>query len=119
MRARRVLIVEDEFLVAMMLEEVVRGAGHEVVGPALDIASARSLARDAAFDAAVLDVNLGGDLTFEVAGILGARSLPYFLVTGYGLDGVPDAYRQMPVLQKPFREQDLLRLLAEALADRR
>ena len=111
-RRLRVLIVEDEMLVAMNLEDMVLELGHEVAGIASRLAPALALARDGAFDAAILDVNLSGEKSFPVADLLAQRGLPFLFATGYGIQGIEERYRSRTVLQKPFRLADLKAALA-------
>lgn len=106
-RRLRVLVVEDEMLVAMNIEDMLLDLGHEVAGLASRLEPALSLARDAQFDLAMLDVNLAGEPSFPVAALLAGRGIPYLFATGYGAKGIPDEYRSAPVLQKPFRANDL------------
>ncbi|MBV8687454.1 MAG: response regulator [Alphaproteobacteria bacterium] len=108
----RVLVVEDEMLVAMNIEDMLLDLGHEVAGIASRLAPALALAEDAAIDAAMLDVNLAGESSFPVADVLLGRGIPFFFATGYGLQGIEEPYRQHPVLQKPFRAGDLRDALA-------
>ena len=114
-RRLRVLIVEDEMLVAMNIEDMLLELGHEVAGLASRLEPAISLAREAQFDLAMLDVNLAGQPSFPVAAILAARGIPFLFATGYGVQGIDERYRHHPVLQKPFRAADLARAL-KALA---
>jgi CheY-like chemotaxis protein len=81
--------------------------GCAVVGPCADLAEALELARTGEFDAALLDVNLGGKAIFPVADVLRERGLPYIFASGYGEAGIDASHRGSPVLQKPFRESDL------------
>ena len=111
-RRLRVLVVEDEMLVAMNIEDMLLDLGHEVAGLASRLEPALSLARDGAFDLAMLDVNLAGEQSFAVADVLAARGIPFLFATDYGIKGIADQYRDRPVLQKPFRASDL----GEALA---
>jgi DNA-binding response OmpR family regulator len=111
----RILIVEDEMLVAMNIEDMLTELGHEVVGIAGRLGPALALAREGDFDVAMLDVNLAGDRSFPVADLLDERSIPYLFATGYGLDGIEERYRDRPVLQKPFRAAELLAAI-DALA---
>jgi len=113
---RRVLLVEDEMLVAMLLEELVIELGCKVVGPASRIDQALALAREAPVDVAVLDVNLDGQLTYPVAEALEARRIPFVFATGYGEDGLADRYKSAALLQKPFRPRDVARALAGAIS---
>ena len=103
----RILIVEDEMLVAMNIEDMLLDLGHEVTGIASRLAPALALAGEAEIDAAVLDVNLAGERSFEVADLLRERGIPFLFATGYGLQGIEERYRGSTVLQKPFRIADL------------
>lgn len=106
-RRLKVLIVEDEMLVAMNIEDMLLELGHEVAGLAGRLAPGLALARDAEFDVAMLDVNLAGEQSFPIADALAERSIPYFFATGYGAKGVIEVHRHVPILQKPFRARDL------------
>ncbi|MEO3433264.1 response regulator [Inquilinus sp. CAU 1745] len=101
-RAVRVLIVEDEFLVAMHLEALLGEMGYQVIGPATRIGEAIGLAREKDIDFAVLDINLAGTKTFPVADILRQRGVPFMFASGYGSEGLIDGYRDEGVLQKPY-----------------
>jgi CheY-like chemotaxis protein len=103
----RILIVEDEMLVAMNIEDMLLDLGHEVAGLASRLAPALALAAEADIDAAVLDVNLAGEQSFPVADLLDKRGIPFLFATGYGLAGIEERYRGRTVLQKPFRLGDL------------
>ena len=106
-RRLRILIVEDEMLVAMNIEDMLLDLGHEVAGLASRLEPALSLAREGEFDIAMLDVNLAGQPSFPVAAILAQRGIPFLFATGYGAKGIAEEYRDYPVLQKPFRVTDL------------
>lgn len=112
---RRVLVVEDEMMVAMLIEDMLGDLGCETVGPVGRIEDALAIANEAAIDAAVLDVNLNGHETYPVAEVLARRGIPFIFATGYGAGGLADRFSAAPALQKPFQERDLARLLAEAL----
>jgi CheY-like chemotaxis protein len=114
-RPLRILIVEDEMLVAMNIEDMLLDLGHEVAGLAGRLEPALALAREAEIDVAMLDVNLAGEQSFPVADALIERGVPFLFATGYGLKGIPECYRDRPVLQKPFRGQDLAGALRRAL----
>jgi CheY-like chemotaxis protein len=86
-----------------------------VAGLASRLPGALSLAGEATFDVAMLDVNLAGETSFAVADLLAGRGIPFLFATGYGLAGIEERYRDRPVLQKPFRAADLGAAL-EALA---
>jgi CheY-like chemotaxis protein len=107
----RVLVVEDELLVSMLVEDMLSDFGCKVVGPASDIDQALQLARDAGIDIAILDVNVSGRQSFPVADILKGRGLPFAFASGYGEAGVIDAHRGALVLQKPFLQSDLEKAL--------
>ena len=117
MAARRILIVEDEAMIAMMIEDFLQESGWDVVGWAGGPERALAMARDADIDAAILDVNLNGRDTFAVADILGERQIPFVFATGYGADGVADRFRGAPTLTKPFQRDELDRALRLAMAE--
>jgi CheY-like chemotaxis protein len=104
---RRALIVEDEVMVAMYVEELLTDLGYDTVAVATGLEQALSLARDGAFDFAVLDINLNGRLSFPVADVLSARGIPFLFASGYGCKGVNDNYKDAVRIQKPFRSRDL------------
>ncbi len=112
----RVLVVEDEMMVSMLIEDMLSELGCLVVGPASRLDEAMQLARTADIDCAVLDVNLGGQPIFPLADLLRERGRPFAFATGYGDAGLREADRGSPVLQKPFREGDLARVLSELRA---
>jgi DNA-binding NtrC family response regulator len=111
---QRVLIVEDEAMIRMMLADMLADIGHDVAAEAATLAEARRCAEETDFDFAILDVNLNGEQIFPVVDIIGRRNLPFLLSTGYGANGLPEAYRSAPVLQKPF-ELDRLRAAIDKL----
>ena len=112
----RVLVVEDEMMVSMLIEDMLSDLGCTVVGPASRLDEAMELAREAELDCAVLDVNLGGQQIFPLADLLREKGAPFAFATGYGDAGLRDVDRGSPVLQKPFREGDLARVLGELRA---
>ena len=103
----RVLLVEDEALVAMMIQETLAEFGYQVVGPLNTASEALAAAREGHFDAAVLDINLGDGLVYTVAEILGLRGVPFVFVTGYDVASVDPRFSEVPILQKPI-ERDML-----------
>jgi DNA-binding response OmpR family regulator len=114
--AARILVVEDEFLVAMQIEAILAGRGWKVIGSAGTLASAVSLARTCSCDAAVLDVNLRGERVDEVAAILSERGIPFLFVSGYGRGNLPAAFRQSAeFLAKPFSDQMLVQTVINLL----
>jgi len=112
----RVLVVEDEMMVSMLIEDMLEDLGCTVVGPAARLDEALALARDSQIDCAVLDVNLGGQPIFPLADFLREKGAPFAFATGYGDAGLREVDRGSPVLQKPFRETDLARVLGELKA---
>lgn len=111
LQGRRVLVVEDESLVAMLIEDMLLDLGAEVE-VAMRLSEALRLAREADFDLAVLDVNLGnGERSDEVADALRSRSIPFMFATGYGEHGLAERHRGTPTLQKPYRHADLSRTI--------
>ena len=109
----RVLVVEDEMMVSMLIEDMLSDLGCKVVGPASRLEEAIALVETEALDCAVLDVNLGGQPIFPLVDILRARGAPFAFATGYGDAGLREVDQGAPVLQKPFRESDLARVLSE------
>ena len=109
----RVLVVEDEMMVSMLIEDMLADLGCTIVGPASRLDEAMQLARDADLDCAVLDVNLGGQPIFPLADLLREKGAPFAFATGYGDAGLREVDRGSPVLQKPLRESDLARVLGE------
>lgn len=112
MSSRRALVVEDEVLVGMLIEDMLRDLGYEIAGLSTHLDQAVRLARTVAFDVALLDINLNGRQSFPVADAVRARGLPFLFATGYGSRIVPEPYRDAPILQKPFSLEDLRAALA-------
>lgn len=113
--APRVLLVEDESLVAMLLEDMLTALGYEIAGVASRLEPALQLAEAAQYDVAVLDVNLGGAVrSFPVADRLRARGIPFVFATGYGTGCLGDRTSHAPVVRKPFGAKDLARALDQA-----
>ncbi len=107
---RRVLLVEDEALVAMMIQECLIEWGHSVLGPISRAAEALALAKEGEFDAAILDINLGDGMAYPVAEILSTRGVPFVFVTGYEADTVDGRFSEVPILQKPIERQMLQKI---------
>jgi DNA-binding response OmpR family regulator len=107
----RVLVVEDEVLIAMMLEEMLHEAGCVMVGPASRVEKAVEAARAEPIDLALLDVNLAGEKVFPVADALARRGVPFVFLTGYGRSSLPAPYADRPALSKPFKLAALLSAL--------
>ena len=112
---KRILIVEDEPIVAIALQDMLEGLGFAVVGPAFRVAPALRLADDEQIDAAILDVNMGDGDSFGVAERLRARGIPYLFATGYGREGLDAAHAEAAVLQKPYRESQVEEALRRLL----
>ena len=112
----RVLVVEDEALVAMLLEDMLTDLGCELAGSVSRIAQAVAMAEDRGqrFDVAILDVNVAGEAITPVAEALAARPTPMIFATGYGASGVPEHFRGRPILQKPFGSAEVEARLREA-----
>jgi len=111
----RVLLVEDQFIIAFELERTLTAAGCEVVGPIGRLQPALEMATTAQLDFAVLDVNLFGERVFPVAAMLQSRGIPFLLTTGYGEAGVP-AGEDWQVVSKPYDAARVTRRILEALA---
>lgn len=99
---RRILVVEDEIMIAILIEDMLETLGCDVVGPASRLDEALRLAREVAFDAAILDVTIRGGQSFPVAEVLQERNIPFVLASGYGEWALPEAFRGNTRLQKPF-----------------
>jgi CheY-like chemotaxis protein len=104
----RVLLVEDEVLACLEVEDLLRGLGCRVVGPAGRLEEAVRLAREAELDGALIDLNLAGEAAYPVIDALIARAVPYVLVTGYDMTSVAAPYRGAPHIGKPFAESAVL-----------
>jgi CheY-like chemotaxis protein len=113
---RRILVVEDDFLVATLLAEILDSAGLEVVGPVAHLAAALDAAASEDFDLAVLDVNLGGQTVYPVAEVLDARRVPFVFVTAYSRDALPSVFCGRPHLGKPFARKELIGTVARLIA---
>jgi DNA-binding response OmpR family regulator len=112
------LIVEDEFLVASLLQEILETAGCIVAGPIPRVAEAVDAADRDTYDAAILDINVAGYRIDPVADALSRRSVPFVFVTGYSTGALPAKYADRPRLCKPFRIADLLGTLANLVRSR-
>ena len=115
---RRVLVVEDESMVTMLLQDFLEDLGCEVAGIASRLKEALEKIDALTFDVAILDVNLNGQQTLPVAQALLERGRAIVFATGYAATSVPPELRAVPILQKPFQQQDLERALRAALQAR-
>jgi len=113
----RLFLVEDEAMVAMMLEDMLADLGCIVVDVAGSLTDGLVMVDKASFavDVAVLDVNLGGEKVYPVAEKLAAKSVPFMFSTGYGLAGIAPDFKQVPVLAKPFGPRALEDMLISVL----
>jgi DNA-binding response OmpR family regulator len=109
----RLLLVEDESLIAMMAEDLIEAIGHDVVISSATLDDARKACIEGEFDAALLDVNLNGESSMPLATLLKARDIPFAFTTGYGVGGIDAEHSDKPVLTKPYALADLERLLSD------
>ncbi|HWA20354.1 MAG TPA: response regulator [Devosia sp.] len=109
----RVLVVEDEFLLALSLEEELRRAGAEIVGPYNSLAAALEGAKQQAFDVATLDVNLAGEMVYPLADMLMHEGRPFLFVSGYVGANMPERFRSFTRLPKPYDPDGLIAQLRE------
>ena len=114
MTAKRILIVEDEIVVALFMEDMLAEFGYQVAGVVSHLDEAMARERD--YDIAVLDVHLNGKSVFDFADKLATEGVPFVFATGYGERGLPERHRGRIVLQKPFSPDDLKRALADVTA---
>lgn len=113
----RVLFVEDEAAISLLIEDMLLELGVEVVGPVSRLNEAQELAGSADIEAAVLDINISGAHSYAVADVLMQRRVPIIFSTGYGISALPERFRRTPVLQKPFSHEQFAEVLQSALAD--
>jgi CheY-like chemotaxis protein len=106
---RRVLVVEDELLIGDLLDGMITDLGHEVVAIVPRVAEALTAIARETFDFAIVDVRLHGEISLPVADALMAKGAPFLFVTGMGESGLPESYRKLPLLRKPFTKADLAR----------
>ena len=111
---KRVLVVEDELMIRLLLQDMLDDLGHTIAAEAGRIDEALALAKQAEFDVAILDVNLNGQPITPVVEVLVERGVPFVFATGYGQRGVPEAYRRPPTLQKPFQADALAQAIEAA-----
>lgn len=106
---QRILVIEDEFFVAAHIEFVLQAEGVEVVGPVGSLDEATRLASSVEIDGALLDVNIDGGRIDGVADILAQKRVPFVFVTAYGRDDLPAAHQKAVVVDKPFKDDELVR----------
>ncbi len=110
----RILLVEDEILVAMMMKDILTELGFSVVGPFSRLAEAMVAAVHDDIDAGIMDVNLGGEFVYPVADVLAARKIPFVFVTGYGVESIDGRFGYVPIVKKPVQRQVLQKLFVLA-----
>ena len=117
LKGRRLLLVEDEYLIAAEQAQTLEELGIEVVGPVATVKEALAVAEDDSFrlDGAVLDINLHEGRVFPVADALRMRGVPFIFTTGYDTSAIPDAYAKFPCLQKPVDKNLVSRWLLDGL----
>lgn len=108
---RRILIVEDDPYITLALEDTLTDFGMIVAGTARNLAEALRLAEAASFDLALLDVNIGQDKIDPVADAIHARGIPFVFTTGCGRAGLPEAYLEQAIIEKPFYVEEILNAL--------
>jgi DNA-binding NtrC family response regulator len=101
LRGAKVLVVEDEYFIAADLVRALSAAGGRPVGPASSVEQARSIMDDHEIDAAILDLNLRGEMAYPLVAELSERAVPCVIMSGYGPDSLPEALRGVPSLEKP------------------
>jgi DNA-binding LytR/AlgR family response regulator len=116
LRNRRLLIVEDDYMIAVELAQSLEALGVEVIGPAASVEDALALVEQEGgrMDGAVLDINLRGRRVYPVAEVLTARGVPFVFATGYDAMMIPEDYAGVPRCEKPVDKELLARMLARA-----
>jgi CheY-like chemotaxis protein len=114
--SHRVLVVEDEMMILMIIEDMLADLGCESVSAASTVDQAIALVDAQIFDAAMLDMNLDGTKSHAIADALAARGVPFIFSTGYSAHDMRDGYRDRPVLKKPFKYEELVETLTRLLA---
>ena len=109
----RILLVEDEYFTAQDARRIIERAGGAVVGPFGEVPEVMAAGLDQPLDAAVVDIGLRGEMSYGLADALDARGVPYLFATAYDPGVVPERFSDVPLLQKPFGDPDLVRLVAE------
>ncbi|MGD9196424.1 MAG: response regulator [Methyloceanibacter sp.] len=107
-----ILVVEDEFLIALDIVAALESAGLDVVGPASTVSDALSAIQSRPLRGALLDAHLGGESAGRIADVLATRGLPFAFVSGYGRESLPTAHSAAPLVRKPFTDQEILAAVA-------
>jgi len=116
LNGRRILVVEDEYFLAEDLREELADCGAQVLGPVANIKDATSFIKTGGVDAAVLDINLQGELIFSTADELREKGIPFAFATGYDRSSVPPRFADVPRLEKPLKARQLAELLQPLVA---
>jgi DNA-binding response OmpR family regulator len=119
LRGRRILVVEDEIMIAMMLESALTDAGCDVVGPCSSLVEANSAIDLGKLDGAILDINLRGETSFGIARTLMMQHVPIVVVSGYTPDVLPGDVKIESFHEKPFQSAAIMCSLADAIRDQR
>lgn len=112
----RIMVVEDEMTIALLLEDILTDLCHEVAELAMRLPQAMTVAAEAEIDFAILDVNLDGLMSFPVAEILARRGIGFAFATGYGVAGVDPRFQDRPLIGKPFVLREIEQAIEHALA---
>lgn len=113
--SHRILVIEDETTIALLIEDMLTDLGHEVAGLAMRLPQALERAKAERIDLAILDVNLDGRPSYPVADLLESRGVPVIFASGYGSGGLDPAYRDRVTLTKPFFLNDLQGAIEQAI----
>lgn len=113
----RVLMAEDEFLVALQLEQDLVAAGCTVLGPYATLEAATQACRSENFDLAILDVNLNGSMVYPLADELAAQGVPFVLLSAYRISDLPERFRAAPRVEKPYDPAAIAKLVQQARAE--
>lgn len=112
---KRVLIIEDEAVVLLDLEATLEDLGYEIAGSATSLDTGMKLARELALDLAILDIDLGGSSSNQIADTLEARGVPFMFISGYTIEARPGRHASRPLITKPY-SSDLLRVTLQSLS---
>ena len=111
MSARKILLIEDEPMIAMLLEDFLDMFDYDSIGPAETVESACALVEAGGFDAAIMDINLNGETAWVVADMLKARAIPFAISSGTSDSDIPQAHKNAPLLTKPYMMADVETIL--------